>query len=127
MKTTIPINPELPPDFFCTPNEERSQKEIVTWWRVPFILIEEYSQADENYEAHAKRAKKSGFDPLDRENWETMTRQARENWFSKYPTGKRYNVRCLDGGAWDRPTNYGVFDTLDEAIEVAEGLLTCRS
>ena len=26
-------------------------------------------------------------------------------------------VLCLDGGAWDRPTNKGIFDSLDEAIE----------
>jgi len=81
IKTEIAINPDLPPDFFCTPNEERSQKEIVTWWRIPFIITDECSSAT------------------------------------------RYNVRRLDGGAWDRPTNYGVFDTLEEAIEAAERLL----
>jgi len=82
IKTKIAINPDLPPDFFSTPNEERSQKEIVTWWRIPFILSDECSSAE-----------------------------------------IRYNVRRLDGGARDRPTNYGFFDTLDEAIEVAERLL----
>lgn len=81
IKTKISINPDLPPDFFCTPNEERSQKEMLTWWRIPFVLSDECSS-----------------------------------------TETRYNVRRLDGGAWDRPTNYGVFDTLDEAIEVAERL-----
>ena len=34
-----------------------------------------------------------------------------------------YRVRILDGGAWDRTTNKGSFDTLDEALEVARALL----
>jgi len=64
----------------------------------------------------------SGFTPLDREKWETMTRQASENWANEYPTGKRYGVRRLDGGAWDRSTNYGCYSTLKQALHVAEGL-----
>ena len=28
----------------------------------------------------------------------------------------RYDVRCLDGGAWDRPTCWGMFSTLEEAL-----------
>lgn len=35
-------------------------------------------------------------------------------------TGRRFEVRCLDGGAWDRTTWYGSFDTLDEAITCAK-------
>jgi hypothetical protein len=30
-----------------------------------------------------------------------------------------YDVRCLDGGAWDRPTYYGVAKDLDEARAIA--------
>ena len=78
MKTAILIDPELPPDFYCTPNNERSPEEIEAWWCVPYI----------------------------------------------HTDGELFNVRRLDGGAWDRPTNHGVFDTLDEAIETAEGLRT---
>lgn len=33
--------------------------------------------------------------------------------------GKVFQVRCLDGGAWDRPTMWGGFYTLKEAIECA--------
>lgn len=29
------------------------------------------------------------------------------------------DVRCLDGGAWDRPTYYGTAKTVDEAIRIA--------
>jgi hypothetical protein len=31
-----------------------------------------------------------------------------------------YDVRCLDGGAWDRPTFYGLVTTLLEAQEIAK-------
>lgn len=27
-----------------------------------------------------------------------------------------YEVRCLDGGAWDRSTNWGKFPTIEEAV-----------
>lgn len=36
--------------------------------------------------------------------------------------GKGYVVRCLDGGAWDRATLKGIFDTLEEAIKKAKGI-----
>lgn len=32
----------------------------------------------------------------------------------------RYHVRCLDGGAWDRPTSYGWVDKLADAPAMAE-------
>jgi len=79
---SIPINPKLPPDFFCTPNDERSPEEIEAWWGVPFIETE--------------------------------------------PDGP-YFVRCLDGGAWDRPSLHACCESLDEAIKAAEGLLAGRS
>ena len=31
-----------------------------------------------------------------------------------------YNVRCLDGGAWDRSTSKGDFDNLEAALERAK-------
>ena len=31
-----------------------------------------------------------------------------------------YDVRCLDGGAWDRSTWYGHAKTLEEAQEIAD-------
>lgn len=37
-----------------------------------------------------------------------------------WPSETRYTVHCLDGGAWDRPTTWGWFDTLDEAMECVE-------
>lgn len=31
-----------------------------------------------------------------------------------------YQVFCLDGGAWDRPTMWGYYKTLDEALNCAK-------
>lgn len=35
-KDDLPVDPELPPDFDNTPNEERSTEELDTWWDRPF-------------------------------------------------------------------------------------------
>ncbi len=37
-----------------------------------------------------------------------------------WPEGQRYDVRCLDGGAWDRSTGWGSLPTLDEAVTLAK-------
>lgn len=39
-----------------------------------------------------------------------------------YPQGVRYDVRCLDGGAWDRSTFLGAFGTLEAAVKAASEL-----
>lgn len=38
----------------------------------------------------------------------------------QWPEGVRYSVRCLDGGAWDRPTLWGCFESLHEALQCVE-------
>ena len=42
------------------------------------------------------------------------------DWLKHWPSGTRYDVRCLDGGAWDRPTCWGMFASLQEALECAK-------
>lgn len=41
-------------------------------------------------------------------------------WFATWPTGTRYEVRCLDGGAWDRSTGWGMVGSLEEAIDICK-------
>ena len=43
-------------------------------------------------------------------------------WLEAWPTGNRFDTYCLDGGAWDRPTAWGKFGTLEEAIQCAKDL-----
>ena len=53
---------------------------------------------------------------------ETVTREEGETgWREAWPSGVRYDVRCLDGGAWDRPTFWGAFATIEEAVRCAKG------
>ena len=40
-----------------------------------------------------------------------------DKWLDAWPSGTRYDVRCLDGGAWDRSTNWGCFSSLEEALK----------
>ena len=49
-----------------------------------------------------------------------------QEWLKSWPSGARYDVRCLDGGAWDRPTSWGMFGTLPEAIACAKAGPTWR-
>lgn len=92
----IPVNPRLRKMFDCTPNEKRKESELKRWWNVPFIKT--YSIED----------------------FGEPTEEIRKKWFKQFPEGLRYDVRCLDGGCWDRPTHYGTFKTIKEAIECAK-------
>lgn len=86
----IKIDPRLPKNFFATDNATRPHS---PWWDVPFILTQGYFGPD--------------------------TAESREAWLRAWPTGTRYDVYCLDGGAWDRPTVWGKFGSLAEALECA--------
>ena len=91
----IPINPTLPENFDCTPNDARPP-EHMGWWGRPYIETDDGRPfADEH---------------------------GRRQWLRSWPDGMRYDVYCLDGGAWDRPTCKGMFATLSEAIACAEGV-----
>ena len=75
LQEPLEIDPLLPPDFYNTPNEERSEEELTRWWQKPFACTN--------------------------------------------PDGS-LDVRCLDGGAWDRPTFYGTATSPEAAIALAE-------
>ncbi|ASI21406.1 hypothetical protein E4188_23095 (plasmid) [Aeromonas media] len=40
--------------------------------------------------------------------------------YLEWDSGGRWEVRCLDGGAWDRPTFIGSHEELASAIELAK-------
>ena len=89
----IPVNPVLPKRFDGTPNEARPASHL-QWWGVPYVRIYPCP-----YEAGS----------------EYLAR-----WLVAWPTGIRYDTYCLDGGAWDRPTAWGKFGTLAEAVRCAQ-------
>lgn len=89
----IPINPELPEDFDCTPNDARPESHML-WWDKPYIVTEVRPRLVPVY-----------------------------SWLTHWPEGVRYDVRVLDGGAWDRSTCKGSFQRLNQALEFARELL----
>ncbi len=91
----VPLNPCLRPGFDSTPNEERDPQEIDDWWNLPYIQAVAW------------------------DDFESDDAERRQSWFAHWPSGTRYDVRCLDGGAWDRSTSWGQAATLEAALEIA--------
>jgi hypothetical protein len=109
------INPKLPDHFFYKPNDERSKKELKTFWQVPFILTDEFwSEPWTEYQERTK-GPKNKFTIETETEFNEWTQKKKESWFKEFPSGLAFNVFCLDGGAWDRPTEWGSFATLEEA------------
>ena len=105
------IDPVLPRNFDSTPNESRPVTQR-KWWRLRFIVTDSVAALDAYYaERSDEYAEKC------RTEW---TANGRPQWLAAYPSGVRYTVRCLDGGAWDRSTNLGSYPSLPAAIEVAK-------
>lgn len=118
----IPVNPSLRPEFNVTAYEDRPPEEIEQWWDVPYIVTDTFEdQGDKTFDEYVARMRSYGDDPgRSREEWDADKAKHRENWFVWFPSGIRYEVRCLDGGAWDRPTCWGVFSTLADAERCAQ-------
>lgn len=105
------INPELPARFDNTPNDWRPASHQ-RWWHRPFIQTETVEALDRYYAERTDQWAEEG-----RKQW----RSGRVGWLQAWPSGTRFEVRCLDGGAWDRSTCWGMFRTLEEAIACAHG------
>lgn len=105
----VPFNPKLPARFDCTPNEERPVSHR-RWWNRPYIVTETIDELDRVY---AERT-----DPFADEA-RAFWAQSRAEWLDRWPAGIRFEVRCLDGGAWDRSTSWGFFATFTEAVSAA--------
>lgn len=102
----IPIDPKLPRNFDDTPNDCRPASHE-RWWYRPFIRTESLEKLDAFYAGRSDDYAEAG-----RKYW---TEEGRKRWLDAWPSGTRYEVRCLDGGAWDRSTSWGMFQTLAEA------------
>lgn len=115
------INPRLRHHFDSLDNNLRPAQEKRDWFCRPFIRTEEYSPADESYEAFALRVEGLGGPVKEsKSEWLERTGKQKAAWFESWPSGIRYDVRCYDNGAWDRSTNRGMYQTLEEAIEVCK-------
>jgi hypothetical protein len=124
----ILINPVLPDDFGNKDISERSQKEMWLWDCLPFIetISFEENQADASYNEYHERIKRinaesnSDLPTESRDKWEADREKRRKEWLESFPTGIRYEVRCLDSGAWDNSTWWGWFGNIDDAVACAK-------
>ena len=105
----VPINPQLPPAFDQTPNDERPDAHR-KFWGVPYIVTETVERLDAYYSDRVDKWAEEG-----RAWWRD---KGRPDWLQAWPDGVRYTVRCLDGGAWDRSTNWGSYPTLKGALGI---------
>ncbi len=106
------INPALPEGFDNTDNELRSPEELARWWLRPFILVETWEDQEQLIRLHEGVMKNN----LRRVSLDDYIEDQRARWYAEWPEGKRYEVCCLDGGAWDRPSDWGMFGTLVDAL-----------
>jgi hypothetical protein len=114
----VAIDPDLPQGFDVTPNDERPDSHQV-WWYRPFIATDRHEP--ESWEEYRDRLASYGYEPDQTpEQWAKFQAKQKAGWFKSFPSGVRYDVRCLDGGAWDRSTWWGSAGTLDEAIQIAK-------
>lgn len=105
------IDPVLPKRFDDTPNESRPASHRA-WWHLPFIRTFSVQDWDREY---AER--EDQYADQQRAHW---AEKGRAEWMKAYPAGIRFEVRCLDGGAWDRSTCWDMVASLEEALIVAK-------
>lgn len=116
------INPNIPKWMDNKDIEKRSGSHIEKWWNVPYIVFETFEK--EPYSKFKKRMTKLNYN-VD-ESWEEYELRKKEEfleWINTWGTGIRYDVRMLDGGAWDRTSWKGSFNNLDEAIKHCKYLI----
>ena len=126
----IPIDPILRDEFDVTDNDERPQMEINDWWGKAYIRTDTWGDNEESYEEYFARLQQFNSERKARdmsliqletkEEFTARVQRQKESWFNEFPSGTRYMVRCLDGGAWDRSTNKGSYPFLEEALQVAK-------
>ena len=108
------INPVLPEGFDDTWNENRPASHQ-KWWHRPFIQTASVEDWDRIYADRDDVLAEAAL-----RNWKGRGRRVR---MQNYPSGERFEVRCLDGEVWDRTrtTSRGMFARLDEALKACGG------
>ncbi len=115
----VPFNPSLPDGFSSTPHDERDPQEVRDWWGRSYIQQYTWAEMTEAYSDYLNRVETFGLEPQTHAEFLKDQEAQRVSWFESWPTGVRYDVRCLDGGAWDRPTGISMVGTLEEALMIA--------
>lgn len=84
------VNPGLPTKSMC-----RSADEFARWLMRPFVLTERY----------------------ERPKNELLHEELSAAWERAWPTGVKFDVRCVDHAAGGEYSRWGCFPTLEEALE----------
>jgi len=125
----IYINPKVPEWMDDKAIEDRSETHLKKWWCRAYIRTQEcgedtYIDYCERM-AYTQEEEYAGDYTLEtEEEFNQRITKDKEQWLNHWTDGIRYDVRILDGGAWDRTTNKGSFDNLDEAIEYCKALMS---
>lgn len=111
----ILINPEVPEWMDDKDINDRSESHMEKWFGKAYIRTQGFTE--DNYTEYVERMKDCGpnYQLETEQEFNNRRKQNKEEWFTSWPDGVRYDVRCLDGGAWDRTTNKGHYKTLEEA------------
>ena len=120
----ILVNPTLPDYMDFKDINERSEEHLEEWFNKPYIRLTDYEAPDNSYEEYYERLKDCNMKLETEEEFYRRIEESKKSWFKHWgDDGIRYDVRILDGGAWDRTTNKGSYETLEEALEVAKGIM----
>ena len=122
----VPFNPRLRDGFDNTPNDDRDPQEVDDWWGRAFIRSCSWAEMADSYSDYIDRVSRPGlgdFTPKTREEFDADQEARRIKWFESWPTGVRYEVRCLDGGAWDRSTSLSMVGSLEDALDIARSMV----
>jgi len=106
----VPVDPVMRSDFERTPHDEREALEKEDWWDRPYVKTCSWDE----YISHSSEWESVGYSGED-----PPEVYSKQRWFSLWPTGTRYEVRCMNGWAWDGSTVIGIEANLDDAIGLA--------
>lgn len=117
----ILINPKVPEWMDDRALEKRSEKHMKKWLNVPYIRTEVFGK--DNYSDYCERMAYTqkndyigNYKLKTEEEFNNIRIDDKKNWLTNWPDGIRYDVRILDGGAWDRTSYKGSYKTLENAI-----------
>lgn len=113
----IPINPTLPPDFYCTPYSNRNPLEKKDWWCRPFIVSTTWKQKEPSIINQIRLEQNS---PSLDEVSMTELKARKNRWYAAFSEGTQYTVFCLDKKFSHGPTIRGITASLGAAIDVAK-------
>lgn len=104
----ILVNPVLP-ELFSFSDGRKVPNPL--WWNQPYVVTETLEDMEALYAAAS-----GAWGEIARNIW---ANEGRLSWLKVWPTGTRFETRCLDGGALDGATSWGMFQTFADALECA--------